>query len=97
MAHDRSGAGWIAWRDALRQALQVWLSYWRDLLLCTAGADTPLVNLEREAELRRLAARIDRYTALRAVTALERGLDQLQANVNPKLLGEVLLMDWPRI
>jgi DNA polymerase III subunit delta' len=84
-------------REALRLALQVWLSYWRDLLLCAAGADTPLVNLDREAELRRLAGLIDRSTALRAVIGLERGLDQLQANVNPKLLGEVLLMDWPRV
>ncbi len=84
-------------RETLRLALQVWLSYWRDLLLCTAGADTPLVNLDRQAELNRLAGQIDRATALHAVIGLERGLEQLQANVNPRLLGEVLLMDWPRI
>jgi DNA polymerase-3 subunit delta' len=84
-------------REALRTALQTWLSYWRDLLLCSAGADTPLVNLDRETELHRLAGQIDRSTALHAVTGLERGLEQLQANVNPRLLGEVLLLDWPKI
>jgi DNA polymerase III subunit delta' len=84
-------------RESLRLALQTWLTYWRDLLLCCAGADTPLVNLDREAELRRLANQIDRSTALRVITGLERGLDLLQANVNPRLLGETLLLDWPRI
>jgi len=84
-------------RDALRLALQTWLTYWRDLLLCSAGADTPLVNLDREAELHRLSAQIDRSIALRVITGLERGLDLLQANVNPRLLGETLLLDWPRI
>jgi DNA polymerase-3 subunit delta' len=84
-------------RDALRLALQTWLSYWRDLLLCITGADTPLVNLDREADLRRLAGQMDRAAALRTIACLKRGLDQLQANVNPRLLGEVLLMYWPRI
>ena len=84
-------------RESLRLALQTWLTYWRDLLLCSAGADTPLVNLDRESELRRLAGQIDRSTALRVVTGLERGLDLLQANVNPRLLGETLLLDWPRV
>ncbi len=84
-------------RDNLRQALLAWLPYWRDIMLCITGAETPLVNLQREEELRRLAGNLTLPAVCRAIDGLETGLDRLDANVNPRLLGEVLLLDWPRL
>lgn len=82
-------------RDILRQALLVWMSFWRDMLLCCAGSDSPLVNLDRESELRQLASRIDLPAARRAAMGLEEALQRLEANVNPRLLADVLMLDWP--
>ena len=84
-------------RDVLRQALTIWLSYWRDLMLLISGSDSPLVNLDREAELRRLAGQLDLPAVRRAAMAIEDALRRLDANVNPRLLAEVLLLDWPRL
>jgi len=84
-------------RQTLRQILQVWLSFWRDILLCAAGSEVPLVNLDRAAEIRRLAGRLDFDTARACTQALENGLSLLENNVNPQLLLEVLLLDWPRL
>jgi DNA polymerase-3 subunit delta' len=84
-------------KDQLRQALQTWMTFWRDLLLCASRADAPLVNIDWEKELRSLAAKIGLPAARASLAALESGLGKLDANVNPRLLVEVLLLDWPKI
>jgi DNA polymerase-3 subunit delta' len=84
-------------KDLIRQVMLNWLSFWRDVMICAAGADTPLVNIDHEEELRALAGSIDLESARAMVGAAENGLRRLDANVNPRLLAEVLLMDWPRV
>lgn len=84
-------------RDKLRQVLLVWLSYWRDLMLCCAGSSAPLTNLDRESDLRAAAMQIDLATAQERTSALEDALNGLDANLNARLLSEVLLLDWPLI
>ena len=84
-------------REAVRQAYQVWLSFWRDLMLRCASPQLPLVNLDMEAEVNHLAGQIDLPTARAQVSALEQGIARLDGNLNARLLTEVLLMDWPLI
>ena len=84
-------------KDAMRQTILIWLSYWRDVMLRVAGAETPLINLDRNMEIEFLAGRLDLSTARRVVKDLENGLEKLERNVNPRLLAEVLLLDWPKL
>ncbi len=84
-------------REKLRLALPVWLSFWRDVLLCAAGSNVPLTNLDREGLVRSLAEKLDLPFVRARVSDLERALQRLDSNVNPRLLGEVLLLDWPKI
>ncbi|MBU4224674.1 MAG: hypothetical protein KKC71_02495 [Chloroflexi bacterium] len=84
-------------KDAFRNVLLVWLTYWRDVMLRAAQADTPLVNIDRTDEIEALAARLSLPEARRVVTDLERALDRLEKNVNARLLAEVLLLDWPGV
>jgi len=84
-------------RETLRRALQAWLSFWRDVLLYAAGSDTPLTNVDRADQVENLAGRLDLPFVRARVSDLERALHRLDANVNVKLLAEVLLLDWPRI
>lgn len=80
----------------LPELYRTWLSYWRDTLLAAAGAESPLTNLAQEAEIRRLAEQVGFAEARARTAALEQALSQLSANVNARLLTEVILMDWPR-
>ena len=82
-------------KDAMRRTILLWLSYWRDVLLQTARAETPLTNADRAPEIVALAARLDLSTARRVVADLEQALARLERNVNARLLAEVLLLDWP--
>jgi len=84
-------------KDAMRQAILVWLSYWRDVMLRSAHAETPLVNVDRNLEIEALAGRLDLSAARAVVGRLEGVLAKMEKNVNAKLLAEVLLLDLPRL
>jgi len=82
-------------KDTLRGVLLLWLSYWRDVFLKTSGAQIPIANLDRELEIASLAAHLGLPEARRVVRLHERALGQLERNVNPRLLAENLLLEWP--
>jgi DNA polymerase-3 subunit delta' len=83
-------------KDVMRQAILIWLSYWRDVMLRTARARTPLVNVDRNLEIEDIASRMDLSSARRVVNDLEGALEKMDGNVNPRLLAEVLLLDLPK-
>ena len=83
-------------KDAMRQTLLFWLSYWRDVLLRAANAETPITNIDHAAEIDALAERLELPAVRRVVSDMEGALEKLEHNVNPRLLAEVLLLDWPR-
>jgi DNA polymerase-3 subunit delta' len=84
-------------RDVFRQALFVWLSYWRDIMLSTSGASAAFTNIDRTDEIQTLALAVNLPLARAISENLEKAIDRLDRNVNAKLLAEVTLMDWPRI
>ena len=84
-------------KESMRQAILIWLSYWRDVMLRTAHAETPLVNVDRNLEIENLAERTDLSIARRMVSNLEEVLEKMERNVNSRLLAEVLLLDLPRL
>jgi DNA polymerase-3 subunit delta' len=84
-------------KESMRQAILIWLSYWRDVMLRTAQADTPLVNVDRNVEIEDLAGRVDLSIARRVVSGLEEVLEKMERNVNSRLLAEVLLLDLPKL
>jgi len=83
-------------KDGMRQAITFWLSYWRDVLLKASRASVPITNVDYTAEIESLAARLTLPAVRRTVSDLELALDRMDRNVNPRLLAEVLLMDWPK-
>ena len=83
-------------KESMRQAILIWLSYWRDVMLRTTRARSPLINVDRNIEIEDLAGRMDLSSARRIVQGLESTLEKMERNVNPRLLAEVLLLDLPR-
>lgn len=85
-------------KDQIRELYSAWLSFWRDVMLvCAAGgrATPQLVNLDLEPQIQTVAASVDLPTALARTADLEQALARLDANVNTRMLTEVLLLDWP--
>jgi DNA polymerase III subunit delta' len=82
-------------KDQARQVLQLWLTYWRDIMLRVTGASAALINGDREEEIEALSGKLDVITASDTVKALERTIIHIENNVNPRVALEVLLLDLP--
>ncbi len=83
-------------KDTFRQALFIWLSFWRDVLLRAAGSEWPLTNLDRAEDVARLGERLSLTEARRITGQCEQAIERLEKSVNARLLAEVTLMDWPK-
>lgn len=84
-------------KDEMRQALHIWLSYWRDVLLTVSGANTSIANIDQAGSITLLAKHLDLGKARRIVYETELALKRLERNVNARLLAEVLLLDFPQV
>jgi DNA polymerase-3 subunit delta' len=84
-------------REKTGEVLPIWLSFWRDVFVNASGADLPLVNIDFDAQIDRVASRLDVRTARELVLAHERALKQLDAYANVRLLLEDLMLRWPHI
>ena len=82
--------------DDARQQMELWTSWWRDLLLLCGQGEDGVVNVDRLDELHSLAEQVELSQALAGVTALQATPAQLEANVNPRLALEGLLLKLPR-
>lgn len=83
--------------DTARRILELWTFWWRDVVLAACGA-THLASTDaarREAERQGHALACDRaQTFLRALIEAQAALD---ANANPRLTLEVLMLDLPSV
>jgi DNA polymerase-3 subunit delta' len=84
-------------KDNFRRVLLIWSSFFRDVLLSAAQADAPLANVDRTAEISQLSGQLSLQQARQTVSDLERAVERLERNVNPRLLAEVTLLDLPRV
>lgn len=82
-------------KAALRQILEIWLTYWRDILLQCHNCPVKPSNSDRADEIRALAARTEARAAREALEATGRALDALSTNANLRLLLDALLLDYP--
>jgi DNA polymerase-3 subunit delta' len=83
-------------KDQLRGQLQVWMTFWRDVLIRTAGIDESITNLDFSTQIEKLAGSMNMSQAQFQVGAIEQTIDRIDRNVNARLALEVMLMDFPR-
>ena len=82
-------------KNALRATLEIWQTFWRDVLLQTCDAPLPPGNSDRLDEIRALAQRIDKGGALDALNATRECLRALETNANARLALDVTLLAYP--
>ncbi len=80
---------------ALIALLELWQTFWRDLLLMTEDTALAPVNADRIDSLKRLAQGMTPQQALAALKATRDTLANLAYNVNVRLTLEVMLLDYP--
>ena len=80
---------------AVKELLQLWLSWWRDLLLTVSGSSANIINIDREATLRTQAQRYNLAQVRDFVEALRAATWRLEHNTNTRLTLEVLMLSLP--
>ena len=81
--------------DGLREVLDLWLSWWRDVLLIEGGSSTEIANVDREATLRSQARGYSLTQVRDFIEALRTAVWQLEHNANTRLTLEVLMLNLP--
>jgi DNA polymerase-3 subunit delta' len=81
--------------DGLRDVLDLWLSWWRDLLLIEGESSTEVTNMDREATLRSQAQGYSLTQVRDFIEALRTAVWQLEHNTNTRLTLEVLMLSLP--
>ena len=89
----------VAWfgqsRALVQEVLDLWLDWWRDLLLVKLGSSDGVTNIDHESVLVNMA-RDYRLAQIRAViNSIQATGEQLRQNANPRLAFEVLMLSIP--
>ena len=84
-------------REALVATLDLWGCWLRDVMHVAAGANTPLINVDKQKEIAFAANQLTVGEAVRAVSAVRTAQTQLKRNANSRLVIEVLMLEIPHI
>ncbi|GAB4194363.1 MAG: DNA polymerase III subunit delta' [Roseiflexaceae bacterium] len=75
--------------------LELWQSWWRDIMLVAAGCPEQITHIDRHDDLRQAAARYRLADVHAFVARLDAAARQLRENVNPQLALENVLLHLP--
>lgn len=75
--------------------LELWQIWWRDILLTASGCPENVTNIDRSADLKRVAEQFSLAAIHAAVTRLGATAQQLRENGNPQLVLENLVLHLP--
>lgn len=82
-------------KERLNEALPIWLSFWRDVMIQASYSDVPLINLDHKDKIGQLSKLISKRQAHFLTQNIQKELPRL-ANANLRLLAESIILDWPR-
>lgn len=82
-------------RGAAREMLDLWMGWWRDLLLVKGAGANLITNIDQEAVLGHQAEDYSLTQIVGFIQSLDAAAWQLDQNANPRLVFEVLMMNIP--
>jgi DNA polymerase-3 subunit delta' len=83
--------------DKVRELLELWLLWWRDLVLAAHGCLDLTVNVDMRSTLQAQAARFGPAEAERMLRAILQTMESIEQNVNVRVALEVLMLDVPTL
>lgn len=83
--------------DKIRGILELWLLWWRDMVLAANNSLDLIVNVDMQGLIQKQAAKVGAAESRRMVHAILRTMEALEQNVNARVALEVLMLDMPAI
>jgi len=82
-------------RGLVYERLNLWLDWWRDLLLVKVGSIDNITNIDRLNTLSDMAGGCNLAQIRAFIRSIRAAGEQLRQNANPRLVLEVLMLDIP--
>jgi DNA polymerase-3 subunit delta' len=82
-------------RSLVQEILDLWLDWWRDLLLVKLGCGDAITNVDRKDALVELAQGYSLAEIRAFISSIQAAAEQLRQNANPRLVLEVLMLSIP--
>ncbi|MBA7641889.1 hypothetical protein ES703_49575 [subsurface metagenome] len=82
-------------RGLVHERLNLWLVWWRDLLLVKVGSIDSITNIDRLDSLSEMARGYTLAQIRAFIQSIRAAGEQLRQNANPRLVLEVLMLDIP--
>jgi len=83
-------------RELVQEILDLWLEWWRDLMLVKVGCGDSITNVDLEAILVNIAGGYSLAQIRGFIDSIQAAGEQLRQNANPQLVLEVLMLSMPR-
>jgi DNA polymerase-3 subunit delta' len=83
--------------EKVRAILELWLLWWRDIVLAANKCLNLTVNVDMRDLLKVQAAKVGTTEAERTVRAILQTMESIEQNVNARIALEVLMLDMPTI
>ena len=84
-------------RVVVYDELQLWLGWWRDVLVVHEDNDELAVNISRMDTLRSASSECTSTQVVEAIRAIQQTNSMLESNVNPRLCLEGMLLRMPQL
>jgi DNA polymerase-3 subunit delta' len=84
-------------RESLNERLEIWLSFWRDLLLSKHNQAAEISYLGQQSNVAPLKEKLKKKEMTDFLEILQNSLLALQGNVNTRLTMESLLLSLPKL
>ncbi len=94
---ERQAAAFGRSRNAVYEEMQLWLDWWRDVLIIREGDENLAVNLSRVNTLKAAASACTSAQVVAAIRAVQETVAMLESNVNPRLCIEGMMLRMPSI
>jgi DNA polymerase-3 subunit delta' len=83
--------------EKVRGLLELWLLWWRDIVLAANNCLDLTVNVDKRDLLKAQALKLGSMKAEQMIRAILRTQEALDQNVNARLALEVLMLDMPAL
>ena len=84
-------------RAEVLEELDMWMGWWRDVMVISGGKSALVWNVSRISALESAAAGLQTSHVAATIKAIQRAMDLLQRNVNPRLAIEELMLAVPNV
>jgi DNA polymerase-3 subunit delta' len=83
--------------ENVRDLLELWLLWWRDMVLAANRCLDLTVNVDMRDQLKSQAAKVGTVESERMVRAILQTMESIEQNVNARVALEVLMLDVPTV